>query len=218
MYKYAAEWRRNHENNHTLKMTTGWELNMLWSEKLWLLKDAVADVTDVADVADVADVGSVGGWIAWCDVGYFRNGRDDVHTNGGLNYVQWASPKRMAMLDPSKIYYSIVNNNPVELGNLRNIINNRDPITRLSKTPIPPAQVSIGGGFCLLKPNMIDDWCTEYEFKLEDYFLGKRLVKDDQMILVDCIFTNPTSKPRFYLVAQHDQQYNPWFVFQRFLM
>lgn len=210
MYKYAAHWRRNHEANHLLRMTTNWELNMLWSEKVWFLKGAI----------DATPLNQQTPYYAWCDAGYFRDRspREDLCTGGGLNYLQWATPKRMQQLDPSKIYYSLINTNPIALGNLRHIILNKDPATRLPRAAIPAKQVSIGGGFCLLAPHLIGDWCEEYTYKLEDYFNGERLVKDDQIILADCIFSDTSASGRFFLVNEGATTYDPWFVFQRFLM
>lgn len=212
MYRFANHWRRNHEANHLLRMTTAWELNMLWSEKVWFLKGA----------HDAAVVKTP--FYAWCDAGYFRDRSEseDLCTGGGLNYMQWARPARMAQLDSSKIYYSLINTDRGFLGRLKQLVANKDPTTRLPRVAIPDSQVSIGGGFCLLAPAMITNWCEEYTYKLEDYFHAGRLVKDDQIILADCIFSAATthdSKSRFFLVNEGTgTTYDPWFVFQRFLM
>jgi len=214
MYKYADHWRRNHEQNYALKMTTSWELNMLWSEKLWFLREVIDDLVLPPTP-----------YYAYCDAGYFRNRvtgpllERDLHSGGGIAYNQWANPQRMGALDRTKIHYALVNQNVGYIRTLKTQIQQKDPKTRLPICAIPPNQVSIGGGFCLLAPELISGWCEEYEFKLEDYFTAKATVKDDQIILADCIFSNDNNTQRFFLVSQAPTvPYDPWFVFQRFLM
>lgn len=215
MYKYVEYWRKNHETNHLLKMTTGWELNMLWSEKLWFLKSEID-----------APAFSPTPWYAWCDAGYFRNrttgplSERDLHTMSGKAYFDWASPTTMNGLDKTKIYYALVNSNLNYIKNLKKIIQNIDPQTDLPSIPIPQDQVSIGGGFCLLTPDKIDSWCNTYETKLNLYFIYGRTVKDDQIILANCIFDDNCNINKFFLVSQAPSLriYDPWFVFQRFLM
>jgi len=214
MYKYAEQWRKNHEQNYALRTTTGWELNMLWSEKLWFLRDVIKNHA----FPDTP-------FYAWCDAGYFRNringplNERDLHTGNGIGYMHWANPRKMATLDPTKIYYALVNSNARYIHHLKQLIQNKNPYTNLPQRQIPANQVSIGGGFCLLSPNLIDDWCKEYEYKLEDYFRANITVKDDQIILANCIFSHDQNKERFFLILQTPKTpYDSWFVFQRFLM
>lgn len=210
MYKYATMWRKNHEQNHALKMTTGWELNMLWSEKLWFLRDVIQQHHPNLKIQTP--------FYAWCDCGYFRNRNNDLHTGGGMAYYNWANPRRMQLIDKTKIHYSLINTNKNYIHQLKTQIQHKHPITRVPIHPIPPTQQSIGGGFCLLTPEQIDEWCLEYENKLQDYFESNTTVKDDQIILADCIFSKNENVNRFFLVAQNPNiVYDPWFVFQRFL-
>ena len=40
-YKYEDCWITNHEQNCLLNGKSCWELNMLWSEKIWFVKDTI---------------------------------------------------------------------------------------------------------------------------------------------------------------------------------
>ena len=46
------------------------------------------------------------------------------------------------------------------------------------------------------------------------YFEKEKLVKDDQIIVIDCILNNI---PHFMMVEESDPSKNRWFVFQAFL-
>jgi hypothetical protein len=50
---------------------------------------------------------------------------------------------------------------------------------------------------------------------LQLYFKHKYLVKDDQIILIDCILGN---KDHFVLCVDPDPRYDIWFMFQRLLI
>ena len=56
--------------------------------------------------------------------------------------------------------------------------------------PIPSEQVSIAGGFFLSHKDKIDWWNSAYYNRLNDYFTYNYLVKDDQIVIVDCVFSN----------------------------
>jgi len=46
-YKYKTKWIKNHSINHSLNKHTNWELNMLWSEKISFIKDAIPAFTQL---------------------------------------------------------------------------------------------------------------------------------------------------------------------------
>ena len=85
----------------------------------------------------------------------------------------------------------------------------------LPKIPIPPNQLSIAGGFFICHRDILPSWFEEYYRKLGDYFNYGYLVKDDQMVIADCVFSKPE---KFFLVKENDPRYDNWFLFQRFLL
>ena len=172
---------------------------MLWSEKIWFVNETIE--------CKYFDTELHG----WCDIGYFRNREKDTHTNFLSN---WPNKLKLDELDNNKIYYACINNNNGELKYLYKIINNRNSIG-LPKQPIPPHQQSIAGGFFILHKDKIQWWRETYDTSLSLYFKHNYLVKDDQIILADCIFSNIA---KFNLIKESDEKYNNWFLFQRYLL
>ena len=81
--------------------------------------------------------------------------------------------------------------------------------------PITPGQVSIAGGFFILDKSKAKWWRDVYDNKLKLYFENDYLVKDDQMIIIDCIFSN---MKHFYLCRETNTYFDNWFMFQRLLL
>ena len=84
----------------------------------------------------------------------------------------------------------------------------------LPVNPIPPIQQSVSGGFFILHKDKIEWWASTYDNKLELYFKHNYLVKDDQIILADCVFSNAA---HFSLFRENVQKFDNWFMFQRIL-
>jgi hypothetical protein len=201
-YKYKDYWIKNHEWNTVLNTTTCWELNMLWSEKISFVKETIENKYFDTE------------FYGWCDIGYFRNRRDEYIDTPIQELSQWPNDAKICSLDKNRIYYACINNNHTVINQLikkiRNKNNNNLPIE-----PIPHNQISIAGGFFLLHKNKISWWFNTFDKQLENYFLNKYLVKDDQIILADCIFTHPKD---FFLFKESSKQYDNWFMFQRILI
>ena len=83
-------WIQNHEKNYLLKDRIEWHVNMLWSEKLWFVNDTIKNLYFDTE------------YYGWCDIGYFRNDWDDIHTSHLSN---WANEEQIQKLDKNKIYY-----------------------------------------------------------------------------------------------------------------
>jgi teichuronic acid biosynthesis glycosyltransferase TuaG len=195
-YQYKDHWIKNHEKNDLLKGRITWEVNMLWSEKIWFVKETIDKRYFETEL------------YGWCDIGYFRNNPRDIHTN---DLQQWC---RYVSFEKEKIYYAYVRNDSF-WESLKEIVNNKTP-EGLPVVPIPSDQESIAGGFFLLHKNKIDWWANEYNKKLVLYFQNDYLVKDDQMILVDCILSN---EAEFTILNEKgNYYYDRWFLFQRFLL
>lgn len=198
-YKYKEYWIKNHNNNILLKHKIAWDVNMLWSEKIWFVNETIQN--------NYFDTELYG----WCDVGYFRNREKDTHTDFLSN---WPNKMKLSNLDNEKIHYACINNNNDELKYLFRIINRKNNLG-LPFQIIPAHQQSIAGGFFILHKDKIQWWREKYDSALSLYFKHDYLVKDDQIILVDCIFSN---MGKFNLIKENDQKHNNWFLFQRFLL
>lgn len=196
-YQYREKWINNSEKN-TLLHFTDWELNMIWSEKIAFVNETIKKQYFSTD------------WYGWCDIGYFRNQNNQMLTSTLVN--KWPNKKIVSKLDNSKIIYGCVNKNNVQ--NLIPIIMNKNK-TGLPVNPIPENQVSIAGGFFLIYKDKIDWWHKIYYDKLELYFTYNYLVKDDQMIIIDCIINN---MDKFKLCEQFDIKYSSWFMFHVLLL
>ncbi len=197
-YKYKADWIKNHEKNYLLKDKVDWKLNMLWSEKIYFVDETIDNEYFITD------------FYGWCDIGYFRNRRCDMKSEELKN---WPSQHKIKALDKNKIYYAIVNNDSLYLNHLFMIIQNKNN-RGLPEQEIPPNQVSVAGGFFVLYKNKIDWWKKKFDTKLKLYFKHDWLVKDDQIIIIDCIFSNLQD---FCLRKEMSGQYDNWFLFQRYL-
>ncbi len=197
-YKYKDEWIRNHEKNHLLKNMIDWKVNMLWSEKISFVKE-----TFEKQYFNNTDM------YGWCDIGYFRNRSDDLNTSFLSN---WANQEKINQLDKNKIHYAMVNNDHRFIQMLSTIISDKNQYGLPTKE-IPPSQKSVGGNMFILHKDKILDWFNTYDQKLNLYFKHEYLVKDDQLILIDCILSEPN---RFHLYKEQSR-YDNWFMFQRLL-
>jgi hypothetical protein len=193
-YKY--DWIENHERNNELnsksRHNVDWKLNMLWNEKINFVKKTIDNEYFTTD------------WYAWCDIGYFRD--------GGVE-TEWPSDDKILSLNKNKIYYGFPGNMN-EFENIRqcvlNINDNNMPIV-----PINPRQISIAGGFFLCHKTKLDWYHNIFYTRLSEYFKHKYLVKDDQIVVIDCIVQNGD---HFEFVKETNPMYDKWFVMKRFLL
>lgn len=200
-YLYKDKWISNHERNEELNKKVSWEVNMLWNEKIHFvhetMKNKYFDETD---------------FYGWCDIGYFRNRPNDMNKSELRN---WAHPEKINKMitDNKCVYYAIINNNNDYINSLFNLIQNKNEVG-LPKEPIPSNQCSIAGGFFIAHKNKLEEWRDYYYSRLDLYFKHDYLVKDDQIIIADCVFS---SMKDFKLLSEKGYQYDNWFLFQRFL-
>ena len=198
-YKYKDAWIKNHDKNHLLNKRVDWRLNMLWCEKIHFVYETMSKNYFKTD------------FFGWCDIGYFRGNSND------LSYdvlSKWPSKNKILSLDHDKIYYACVNNDNEYLYELYTIINDKNT-NGLPKNEIPPNQVSIAGGFFISHATKLDWWRTTFYNKLELYFKNDYLIKDDQIIISDCVFSDVNN---FELIEERLNEYDNWFLFQRFLL
>ena len=195
-YKYKDFWITNHYKNTLLYEYSCWELNMLWSEKIWFVKETIDRKYFETD------------YYGWCDIGYFRNRPQDINSKFLSN---WPDKTKIEQINKNKIYYSCIQNDQNYMDALIKLVNNKNQYG-LPKQKIPDFQQSIAGGFFILFKDKIDWWCNIYNIKLELYFNHNYLVKDDQIILADCILSNMDN---FALFTEQNQKYDNWFMCQR---
>jgi len=198
-YKYKEYWIKNHKKNILLNDKSCWELNMLWAEKIWFVNECIERKYFETD------------FYGWCDIGYFRNRPEDLNTSFLSN---WSSKDKILLLDRNKISYACINNDDGYLKYLSKIINNKNYLG-LPVQPIPPYQKSVAGGFFVLYKDKICWWAKTFDNKLHLYFKNNYLVKDDQIILIDCIFSDFDN---FSLFREKNPLFDNWFMFQRIFL
>jgi hypothetical protein len=197
-YKYKDYWIENHKKNNLLNDKSSWKLNMLWAEKISFVNETIERKYFDTD------------FYGWCDIGYFRNRPEDLNTSILSN---WPSKDKILQLNREKISYACINNDNGYMKYLNKIITNKNSLG-LPAQPIPPYQNSVAGGFFILYKDKINWWFKTFEKKLELYLKNNYLVKDDQIILIDCIMSNVD---HFILFREKNPQFDNWFMFQRIL-
>jgi len=202
-YKYKDYWIKNHLSNNLLNdnsiYKTNWELNMLYSEKISFIKNVMHNKYFDTE------------WYGWLDIGYFRGRNNDIP-----NYMisKWPNHNKIKSLNKNKIHYgNVCNNNEYENKLFKLILNKNNK--GLPINPIPEGQMSVAGGFFLIYKNNIEWWFETYTQKLELYFKNNYLVKDDQMIIIDCIVNN---LKKFNIHKENNIMFDNWFMFQRILL
>jgi len=201
-YKYKEYWEKNHMMNpHLTSYGVVWQVNMLWSEKIHFVKQSAEKKYFESE------------WYGWCDIGYFRaRSYLDLQMD---QLEEWPNPEKLSNLDTNKIHYGRPALETQELVKLWSIIRDKNNIG-LPKVQIPPDQVSIAGGFFILHKNKIDWWRETFDAKLRLYFENNYLVKDDQMIIADCIFSDDGGN--FWVHCENKPPLDNWFMFQRLLL
>ena len=195
MMQHKDFWIQNHKKNTLLNQRVDWQVNMLWSEKVHFVEN-----TRVSEYFPPTD------WYGWIDIGYFRCRPGQDITKEMLQ--DFPKPHILNGFNPHKIHYALVNPNLSYIYSLMNLIQHSDQ-------SIPYNQISIGGGCFIAPRNKVEEWKNTYTAKLEQYIQEGRLVKDDQIILADCIFRD-IGLQNFEL--HFDQRVSPykfdiWFTF-----
>lgn len=198
-YRYAKLWEKNHEKNYELNQKVDWRVNMLWAEKVHFVFETMVGEYFESE------------YYGWCDIGYFRGRQNDLPTN---LIRTWPNPEKIAHLHPSKIYYACINNDSPYINKLFERVVQKNDLG-LPSIPLPPNQQSIAGGFFITHGDNVEWWRRTFDEKLSLYFTHDYLVKDDQMVIADCIFSNMRA---FSLCREDNSLFDNWFLFQRFLL
>ena len=199
-YRYKDEWIKNHNNSQlSLHKKVDWELNMLWCEKIHFVNETLRN-----KYFDTMFHG-------WCDIGYFRN------LSVG-KFSSWPSPLTLLTKFSNKIHYGCVQTDAMKYKMLQNDVvthysNNNNTLIRKSSPPISYEKIEeicFSGGFFILTKPLAEIYMRIFDIKLQYYFKNGFTVKDDQQIIMDCIFTNPQ------LFQIHFSE--NWFMFQELLL
>jgi len=199
--RYIDFWRENHKKNINLNKLVDSRVNMLWNEKIFFVKKSYENRY------------FLGEWYGWMDIGYFRNTKWDRELDNN-----WPNNKKVKELNKEKIYYAKVNNDKLFMNGLYKLILDKDE-KGLSRREIPANQTSIAARFFLIYYDKIDWYSKLHDEKVKLYIENNRLIKDDQIIVIDNIFSNFKN---FVLISEewckeawpHDPR---WFQFQRYL-
>jgi hypothetical protein len=202
-YKYKDFWIRNHEKSKlNLHSQIDWQVNMLWNEKVFFVNETVQNKYFNTL------------YYGWCDIGYFRNRPNDIHTQFLNN---WPNNYNLLNETFSKnyIHYGCVQHNIFTYSSLQNDIKTHY-LNKLTNQPTyQMEEICFAGGFFMLKSELTDTYMKLYDEKLMYYFTNNFIIKDDQTIIMDLIFTNPTL---FCSHTEDNSKFDNWFMFQRLLL
>lgn len=202
-YIYKNYWIENHKiSNLNLHSKIDWELNMLWNEKVFFVNETIKH-----QYFDSLFYG-------WCDIGYFRNRKNDIHLS---SLVRWPSNEILLskLFNDYCIHYGCVQNNIFTYIGLLNDIKTHYNKNKSSQPVIKLEEICFSGGFFILKKELIDIYVKLYDDKLKYYFSNKYVIKDDQTIIMDIIFTN---QHLFAIHYETSERFDNWFMFQRLLL
>ena len=213
-YALKDVWIANHDKNTLLNQRVDWRVNALWSEKVHFVRETVNQRYFDTE------------YYGWCDIGYFRG-----RTTLDLSAAQlrgWPNPAKIAALNPHKIYYACVNNDwaqietcirAVNQGTNTNPVNTANTVNTVNtvKAVLDPRMNFIAGGFFMLHKTKAEWWAVTYDAKLHRQLSDGRVVKDDQQIITDCVFSKDMQS-HFHLCREEGGKYDVWFLFQRALM
>jgi len=202
-YKYKNFWIRNHEkSNLDLHSHIDWQVNMLWNEKVFFVNETVQN-----KYFDSLYYG-------WCDIGYFRNRLNDLHTHFLIN---WPNNHTLlnGLFSKKCIHYGCVQNNIFTYSSLQNDIKTHYLNNSKNQPTYQLEEICFAGGFFLLRKELTDTYMKLYDEKLTYYFTNNFIIKDDQTIIMDLIFTNPTL---FCSHTEDNSKFDNWFMFQRLIL
>jgi hypothetical protein len=209
-YALKDAWIANHEKNALLNKWVDWRVNALWSEKVHFVNETV-----VQKYFDTEYYG-------WCDIGYFRGRTTGPLRDMPMSQLRgWPNPDKIAVLNPAKIYYGCVNNDWSQIEHCIKTINqnqtNQTNQTNQNKGVVDPRLNFIAGGFFMLHKSKAEWWAVTYDAKLHRHLSQGRVVKDDQQIIADCVFSKDTQS-NFHICREEGGKYDVWFLFQRALL
>ena len=217
-YQYKDFWIENNNNRNNPLKNVDWKLNILWNEKVFFVHQSYLN-----------NYFPKTPYYGWCDIGYFRNRKNDTNTK---LLKEWPNSYKLLQLKKDKIHYSYINNKITLIKDLIKIYNNKNE-NETSKIKLSYDISVIAGGFFICHNTKLNWWKETYKKKLECYIKNNEFIKDDQIILIDCIFSDldkfilhHENKINNNIILEDDllgsnsniNKYDKWFLFQRKLM
>jgi hypothetical protein len=202
-YKYKELWIKNHEmSDMELHKKTDWELNMLWNEKVFFVQETINNKYFSTM------------YYGWCDIGYFRNRQNDLHS---VYLNNWPNNQKLLSKNFKNIciHYGCVENDTLKYWkHIQDIKSHYD--NNLNTDPSVAYNDScFAGGFFIMPIFLSNYYAKLYDDKLNYYFSNGYFIKDDQTIVKDIIFTN---EKMFDIHREYDTRFDNWFMFQRLLL
>lgn len=103
-------------------------------------------------------------YYGWCDIGYFRNRKNDLHTR----YLSiWPNNKKLlsSHFNDNSIHYTCVQNNTITYVKLLNDIKTHYIKRESSHPSIQFDEICFSGGFFILRPEVIDIYIQDCMMK-----------------------------------------------------
>jgi hypothetical protein len=202
LYKYKEYWIKNHTNSKlSLHANIDWKLNMLWNEKIFFVKETVSK----------GYFNTL--YYGWCDIGYFRNNPNNIHTDYLKYWPNYIKLLKSPFVDNFIHYARVQKNNNVYINEIEHVKNHY--INNLNTHPCSDLSTNyFAGGFFILRNNIVNFYSKIFEDKLKYYFDNNYTIKDDQTIVLDIISTN---KQLFYIHENFNNKLDEWFAFQQIL-
>jgi len=202
-YKYKELWIKNHEmSDMELHKKTDWELNMLWNEKVFFVQETINNKYFSTM------------YYGWCDIGYFRNRPNDLHS---VYLNNWPNNQKLLSKNFKNIciHYGCVENDTLKYWkHIQDIKSHYD--NNLNTDPsLEHNESCFAGGFFIMPIFLANYYAKLYDDKLNYYFSNGYFIKDDQTIVKDIIFTN---EKMFDIHREYDTRFDNWFMFQRLLL
>lgn len=201
-YKYKEQWINNHERSQlNLHQSVSWELNMLWNEKVFFVEETVKKGYFKTF------------YYGWCDIGYFRNSSNNIHTKYLDKWPNFITLLKQPFTSNVIHYARVQRDDNVYKNGLSHI--RRHYKEKLLEHPSNDLLKNyFAGGFFILKRQNIHNYAHIYEEKLRYYFDNNYIIKDDQTLLVDIIANNENM---FCVHDIFEAHFDEWFAFQKIL-
>lgn len=203
LYKYKDYWIKNHTNSNLfLHEHIDWKLNMLWNEKLFFVKETI----------NKEYFNTI--YYGWCDIGYFRNNLNNIHTKYLQNWPNPINLLKFPFINNFIHYGRVEKNDNIYKNEIQHV--KKHYSENLETHPSSDLLMNFfAGGFFILQNKIIDIYVNIYEEKLKYYFNNNYTIKDDQTILLDVIATNPQL---FEIHGIFNNHLDEWFMFQYILL
>ena len=195
-YKYKDNWIENQKKNKSLNFID-WKVQLIWAEKISFVKNTIDNLYFDTE------------YYAWCDIGYFRW----ENSLPAYEVRKWPNNYKLNNINKNLIYYTDTKKLTQKQKEFQK---NKIKCTNNLGIRIKPIKDSfIAGGFFLINKTNINWWFDTFYKKIKFYFDNNFLIKDDQIIINDCYYSNPD---KFHLIKEKFKTYQSGFAFSTYLL